>query len=134
MGDTHDRRVRDILCPRRAYTTTAFEAFRQEVQYGKNAANQSKIFVSLLVLHVLLALCLLVSIVSFGFASILIIGLVTVGCGLLLSRISRDSHAARHIIKSRGGKVYLYCMRGIVACAVLVLVVPNYLGIFTHHR
>lgn len=100
----------------------------------KNAANQAKIFVSLLVLHVFLALCLLVSIVSFRFAPILIVGLVTVGCGLLLSRISRDSDAARRIIKSRGGKVYLYCMRGIVACGVLVLVVPNYLGIFTHHR
>ncbi len=100
----------------------------------KIAADQTKIVISLLVLHVFLALCLLVSIILFRFAPILIVGLLTVGCSILLSRISRDSDATRHIIKSRGGKVYLYCMWGIAACSALVLVVPNYLGIFTHHR
>ena len=120
------------VLPRRGHPTTAFEAFRQEVQYGKMAADQSKILVSLLVIHVFLALCLLVSVISFRLAPILIVGFLTAGCSVLIIRISRDSDAARHIIKSNGGKVYLYFMWGIAVCIALVLVGQNYLGIFTN--
>ena len=96
------------------------------------AADQSKILVSLLVIHVFLALCLLVSVISFRLAPILIVGFLTAGCSVLIIRISRDSDAARHIIKSNGGKVYLYFMWGIAVCIALVLVGQNHLGIFTH--
>jgi len=98
------------------------------------AADQTKILVSLLVLHVVLALCLLASIISFRVAPIFIFGFLAGGCGILITRISRDSDAARNIIKSSGGKVYLYCMWGIAACGALFLIVPNYLGIFMHPR
>ncbi|WP_175734877.1 hypothetical protein [Burkholderia ambifaria] len=101
---------------------------------NKMAADQTKILVSLLVLHVILALCLLASVISFRIAPIFIFGFLSGGCGILITRISRDSDAARHIVKSRSGKVYLYCMWGICACGVLFLIVSNYLAIFMHPR
>lgn len=101
---------------------------------GKIAADQTKIVVSLLVLHVFLTLCLLVSVISFRLAPILIVGFLAAGCSVLIRRINRNSDTVRQIVKSSGGRVYLYCMWGIAACIVLVLVLPNYLGIFTHPR
>lgn len=79
-------------------------------------------------MHLIAALGVLISLIIHKAAGILIFGLLTVCCSVLINRIARQSPT---VLQGRAGKAYLVCMWAIAACIAVVLIGLSYLAIFT---